>query len=220
MDQERERARLLQRASLSPSRQTDLRKRSRSVSSYSSSSDSVSTISTNRSLSPKKRRRSQQDDYLMSQEASNDQFLSEARQRKRRRSFSRSSSDSIYSRDDKRSTHQRRRRQTISPHSRGRPLESGRRRSRSRSKSFDQSRVAKARKSMAPASPQQTHHFEDVSKRPRETKSSAAFNRKNEEARISQANRSSQGRSGILRERSLSPYSRRLALTQAMNLER
>lgn len=220
-EQERERGRPIQRSPSSHQERSNLRKRSRSMPSFSSSSDSVSTISTNKSVSPKRRRHSPHDDYVMSQEVSTHRDLSNPRRGKRRRSISTSSSESDYhSRDNKRNTNRRRRRQTISPHSRGRPLHSGWRRSRSRSESVDKSRVVKGRKSLTPASPQLSHRYEDVPKRSRRKPSEARPEHRNWNSHGNQTNVSSQNKSGKPRDRSLSPYSRRLALTQAMNTEK
>jgi hypothetical protein len=195
------------------------RKRARSIS--ASASDSISTISTNPSISPKRPRRGADEPMMSQREDIN--FRSPSRDRKRRHrssSLSYSSSDRSLPRkewDD----HRRRRHRTISPESRGRPnsQRQGSRRSRSRSESIDKSRIARERKSMTPhvvdqerrrsdhiGSRMDRHGFDHGGKGDRSTHSGNA-----QQFAPSQP---------VRKERSLSPYSRRLALTQSMNMVR
>lgn len=197
------------------------RKRSRSISSYSS--DSVSTISTNRSLSPKRSRFESQDDYIISQQDQDSVPRHRFADRKRRR-------DSSYSRSDLSdySTHQslsrtpprntRRRHKTISPECRGRSNSQRRRRrsrTRSRSHGMERSRIARERYSMTPQREE-----------PERGRCRGSTKQGEGDINSSQANRQDRGMTGIRpeplvrKERSLSPYSKRLALTQAMNLGR
>jgi len=191
------------------------RKRSRSDSSYSS--DSVSTISTSHSISPKRSRFESQDDYTMSQQDQDPipQYRSVEGKKRRNSSYSRSySSDSSHhrplSRGPTRNT--RRRRKTISPERRGRSNSQGRRRrsrTRSRSHGLEKSRIAKERYSMTPQ---------------REEPAGGRYQgsaKHNENWKPLPEDRSmgTQRRSvPVRKERSLSPYSKRLALTQAMNM--
>ena len=195
------------------------RKRARSAS--SSASDSVSTISTNLSISPKRPRRDQ-DGYVTSQREDLN-FRSPSIDRKRRHrsnsSMSYSSSDHSVRRKDWGGDHRRRRHRTVSPESRGRPKSQrrGSRRSRSRSESFDKSRVARERKSMT------SHAL--VRERRRSDHVGSRMDQRafilGEGARSNDDNtRQPAPRERVRRERSLSPYSRRLALTQSMNMVR
>lgn len=99
------------------------------------------------------------------------------------------------------------------------------RRTRSRSYSRDRSRVARNRHSMTPAaSPRQASmHNEFSSMKSRGSRLCADSDRhgsifKSSNRENSQASRSGQFARQTPRERSLSPFSRRLALTQAMNI--
>ena len=197
------------------------RKRARSVS--SSASDSISTISTNLSISPKRPRRDQ-DEYMTSQREDVN-FRSPSRDRKRRHqsssSMSYSSSDHSLRRTDRGGDHRRRRHRTVSPESRGRPNSQrrGSRRSRSRSESIDKSRVARERKSMTP-------HTVDKERRRSDHLGGRmdrhGFDRRGEGVRPTESGNIRQPAPSqpVRKERSLSPYSRRLALTQSMNMVR
>lgn len=200
---------------------SESRKRSRSIS--TTSSGSVSTISTHRSVSPKRARRRGDDPYFTSQRETPEY---ESRATKRRRSSSSKSgsrsSRSISSDDDadrsgqRRSSgaNQRRRHRLSSPERRGRPdsHRGASRRTKSRSLSLERSRIAKERKSLTPASP--NHSKVD---REYQVRESHRYSEK-------PAHRSDRGKNRRLdrgqpprKERSLSPFSKRLALTQAMN---
>lgn len=199
------------------------RKRPRSISSYSATS--VSTISTNlsRSASPKRPRLS---DIRPSDKNGN---------RKRMRSSS--SSDASYSSDDpyhRRRKSQvdgpdrntRRRRSSNSPRVRGRDRDMAdkRRPPRSRSDSMDKGQIARHRNSMTP----------DI--RPIQDRSNGRAPKRhsypNDDDRYGSSYRD-RGRGErdeppakqphappVQKERSLSPFSKRLALTQAMNMGR
>jgi hypothetical protein len=197
------------------------RKRARSVS--SSASDSISTISTNLSISPKRPRRDP-DEYMTSQ-GEHLSFRSPSRDRKRRHrsnsSTSYTSSDRSVRRNGRGDDHRRRRHRTVSPESRGRPNSQrrGSRRSRSRSESIDKSRVARERKSMTP-------HIVDR-ERPRidyigNRAHDRAFDceRQGDRSPENGDTRRPAPSQPVRKERSLSPYSRRLALTQSMNIVR
>jgi hypothetical protein len=211
----------MERGSASPQQpSSQSRKRARSVS--STASDSISTISTNLSVSPKRPRRDQ-DEYMTSQ--GEDLYVrSPSRDRKRRHrsssSLSYSSSDRSSQRKDQGGDHRRRRRRTVSPELRGRPNSQrrGSRRSRSRSESFDKSRVARERRSMTP-------HVVDREQRKRDQVGSRLDHRGlgRREGGRSNGNSNPQrppASHPVRKERSLSPYSRRLALTQSMNMVR
>lgn len=193
----------------------------------SRSTDSVSTISTDRSLSPKRARRDVGDRYFHSQQESDHLPRYPSKDRKRRRksssplSESRSDSSSI---DDRRKGNGRRRHRTVSPKPRGRPTEdrrgSRRSRSRSRSQSKDQRRVARDRKSMTPM-PASADHTAEHHPTPRGQENRPAGRRGNHDSRMQHDHDISHRREEPMRkERSLSPYSKRIALTQAMNSER
>ena len=175
------------------------RSRSRSV----SLSSSVSTISTNKSRS-QSRSHSRDRSHRLQTNGETRRHRSKTppdypRKRKHR---SISSSYSRSPRSPRRapgSHHKSRRHRTISPIDRGRPssMRRGSHRSRSNSASMDKSQITKQRKSLD-AEPDFEHEgrgkrfggFRPSGQQPRE----------------------------LRRERSLSPYSKRLALTQAMNL--
>lgn len=202
-----------------------IRKQPRSVSSYSSTS--VSTISTNlsRSASPKRPRLR---DIRPSDE--NDR-------RKRRRSSSYSdvsySSDYSYHRRRKSQAggpdrNTRRRRSSNSPKLRGRDRDAGdgRRLPRSRTDSMDKGKIARHRNSMTPdVRPMQDRSNGRVPERHRHSYP-------NDDDRYGSSYRD-RGRGErdepsvkqppappVRKERSLSPFSKRLALTQAMNMGR
>jgi hypothetical protein len=199
------------------------RKRARSISTSASDSIStISTISTNPSISPKRPRRGADEPMMSQREDIN--FRSPSRDRKRRY---RSSSSLSYSSSDRSlprkewGDHRRRRHRTISPESRGRPNSQrrGSRRSRSRSESIDKSRIARERKSMTP-------HVIDQEQRRSDHIGSRmdrhGFDRggKGDTSRHSGNARQFASSQPVRKERSLSPYSRRLALTQSMNMVR
>ncbi|OJJ49577.1 hypothetical protein ASPZODRAFT_149097 [Penicilliopsis zonata CBS 506.65] len=181
------------------------RRRSRSNSSVSVSS--VSTISTSREHSASPDRQREHD-------SKKDDERALSRTRKRRYSDSPSEySDASYSsanqprsrsREWPRDKNTRRRRRESSPVERGRPRDSfgeGNRRDRTRSRSsLDKSRAAKERRSLTPEAPYQRSEASSHGMR----------------AGPGQSHLPPQPR----RERSLSPYSKRLALTQAMNIGR
>lgn len=220
---EKERGRARSRSSSPVAAPAQSRKRSRSVSS-SSSFDSVSTISTNRSHSPKRSRRLHDDDYLMSQQET-PLFGSVERKRRRRSSSSSEVSRSSSSASDRaprsrsKDRHTRRRRSSLSPLHRGRRerSESRRNRSRNRSNSMDKSQIAKQRRSMTPTSLEEISSpfppsarrggDEEGRSKKRERSDSYSADRHEERGR----------RPPAPKERSLSPFSKRLALTSAMN---
>ena len=190
------------------------RKRSRSDS--RSSFSSVSTISTvkSRSRSPHRGRQSDDSDgdqLMTSQHTSQILIPPSAHERKRRRresttSFSKSSSSespdrSRLERPSFGDRNTRRRRSSISP------VERGRRRSRSRQ---SYSRTPQRRvnsRSRSPFKYGRTHNGHGPTRDDRSRESSA---------RYGEPRRQSPPR----RERSLSPYSKRIALTQSMNVGR
>ncbi|KAL3249512.1 hypothetical protein ABHI18_011557, partial [Aspergillus niger] len=195
---------------------TQTSKRARSASSHSVSS--VSTISTSRSHS---RSPSRHADYGARKSHGRTRSISSHVSGPRKRRYSDASSHdsavSYSSRDrDSRSRSRewqgdrntRRRRRESSPEERGRPRHMSRdreRRDRSRSQSVDHSRIARARRSATPE------------KRP-ERSYPASRDYRDGPGR-SQKDGRGQGRAPPPpRERSLSPYSKRLALTQSMNM--
>jgi len=189
----------------------------------SSASDSVSTISTNPSTSPKRPRRTDEEHMTSQREDVN--FRSPSPSRDRKRSY-RSSSSMSYSSPDESSRrkvqndHRRRRQRTVSPEPRGRPSSHrrGSRRSRSRSESIDKSRVTRERKSMTPQVVERDRRRSD---HVRSNKEHRGFGGSDGDGKRPPQSGSARqpGPSQIMRkERSLSPYSRRLALTQSMNM--
>ncbi|MCJ1440081.1 MAG: hypothetical protein MMC23_000563 [Stictis urceolatum] len=224
--------------SASPSRPS--RKRSRSP---SSSGSSVSTISTNlsREATPKLKR-AYTDDFdkpLFSQQES--QIPSIAR--KRQRSSSSDSSRSSYSRRqhtkepasyyEERNT--RRRRASTSPDSRGRKSRheesSLKRRERSRDTSMDRSQIARNRYSLTPDGTHgRDHRRNDVEGlREHDGRSNGYASQRDEDRRAPHGRRPRASRDDAFggtrraeppRERSMSPYSKRMALTQAMGIGR
>ncbi|KAL2221359.1 zinc knuckle-domain-containing protein [Thermoascus aurantiacus ATCC 26904] len=215
------------------------RKRARSLSSDSSSS--VSTISTNssRSESPKPRRRY---DTRDSRERSPERTSPSPRgSRPRKRRYSDSSSEYSYSsgspvgrrhsrsreRERERDRNTRRRHRESSPEERGRRNDSARRgswRDRSRSQSMDKSRIARDRRSMTPETLRGPGHHASTrrspygeSRPPRESSYQYPERQRSERGR---RDRDGPSVPSPRRERSLSPYSKRLALTQAMSMGR
>jgi hypothetical protein len=192
------------------------RKRARSIS--SSSSHSVSTISTNlsRSISPDLR----SSHRLPNSRDGDERAPLASKDRPRKRRYSGSSSGYSHSspapdrrlspateREMERNT--RRKRRDASPTQRGRSRDSSKRgswRARSRSQSRERSRIVRGRRSMTPSSvrePTKTRHQREPDVR-----------------RGQPANVRQDQFIPPPRERSLSPFSKRLALTQAMNMGR
>ncbi|OQD77542.1 hypothetical protein PENDEC_c002G01391 [Penicillium decumbens] len=211
-DEERGRKRDLDREDTTD-RQGRSPKRTRSLSSHST--NSVSTISTNRSPSASPVRRSRHGS------PSNGRSVSPPKSRKRRYSGASESVSSYSSGARQRSRSRewtedrniRRRRRESSPEERGRHRDSGhQRRSDRRSRSVDKSRIAKERCSMTP------------SKTTDERSGTRSYrDRESPSAHVRPSGRSRQdhrARPDPPRERSLSPFSKRLALTQAMNYGR
>jgi hypothetical protein len=202
------------------------RKRSRSISSRST--NSVSTISTDRSLSPKRARRHSHDRYMTSQRDFEDLSQYPSRDRKRRRKSSSSVSDSrseLSSPVGRRKSNGRRRRRTVSPEPRGRPMAdrrgSHRSRSGSRSLSINLSRVARGRKSMTPVPTSMDRLEHDGIGRDLENKPFARDMRGGDRRDTQiHGNYLCERQAPLRKERSLSPYSKRIALTQAMNIGR
>ncbi|KAF3385493.1 hypothetical protein F1880_002118 [Penicillium rolfsii] len=195
-------------------------KRARSLS--SDSVDSISTISTNRSASASPERRSRHGSRGNGHRSLASSPPGETRKRRYSDASDGASAKSYSSGERQRSRSRsrewiedrniRRRRRESSPEERGRNRESKKHESRKadrRSPSVDKDRIAKARRSMTPDA---TYHSEKRSYRDREPLQGPG-----------QSGRSRQdprARGGPTRERSLSPYSKRLALTQSMNLGR
>ncbi|RDW76263.1 uncharacterized protein DSM5745_06255 [Aspergillus mulundensis] len=188
-------------------------KRTRSVSSDSTSS--VATISTNRSRSGSPQRERYAEPRRRSKSPTSHHLWA----RKRRHSDS-SPGDSVSSyssregsrtRSPERNT--RRRRRESSPKERGRTRDisrDGSRQTRSRSHSMDKGRVARGRRSLT------AEEIEPV-------RSYAKAFTSMDQPRVCKHERVSAERSHApppRRERSLSPYSKRIALTQAMNMGR
>ncbi len=218
------------------------RKRSRSSSSYSS----VSTISTNRSrsVSPRPSRSRDRDIYYTSQQDhpslpshGRPSFLK--RGRRTRSPSSSYSSESLSgrrkttkARDDDRNT--RRRHSAISPHERGRRHDAGATPYDrcTRSRSMDRSRIARDRRSMTPAMREGERGRHNASLTNRKADTAAEDDRRNlknsdryRRGSRAQGSPPRNGRQGAApvpprKERSLSPFSKRLALTQAMNMGR
>ena len=200
------------------------RKRSRSISSTSTSS--ISTISTDRSISPKRARRDGGDQYVLSQQEYEDPpgYLSRERKRRRKSSSSVSESRSDLSLEkDRRNGNCRRRRRTVSPEARGRPVAdrrgSRRRRSQSRNFSLNQGRVAQDRKSMTPVTAGINHPGHDCTLHTQENSRYAkdGINGGWQDA-YSGGDMKNRRKPPCRKKRSLSPYSKRIALTQAMNM--
>ncbi|BCS25648.1 uncharacterized protein APUU_50359A [Aspergillus puulaauensis] len=188
-------------------------KRSRSISSHSASS--VSTISTNRSRSRSPRR--ERYDERRGETGSKSQ---EAQSWSRKRRHSNSSSGySVSSNSSRERSHTRspgrnirRRRRESSPKERGRARSlsrDGSRRERSRNHDMDKGRGTRGRRSMNGETDLDQGY----------AKQSSSMNQPNtshDERGLDERNRAPPPR----RERSLSPYSKRIALTQAMNMGR
>ncbi|GLI73500.1 hypothetical protein PoHVEF18_001718 [Penicillium ochrochloron] len=196
-------------------------KRARSLS--SDSADSVSTISTNRSASASPKRHSRHSSRVNGRRSSASPPPGETRKRRYSDASDGSSAKSYSSGDRQRSRSRsrewtedrniRRRRRESSPEERGRNRDSKKHESRKtdrRSQSADKSRIAKARRSMTPDATYD--HSEKRSYRDREPLQ--------EPSQSGRSRQDPRARGGPPRERSMSPYSKRLALTQSMNLGR
>lgn len=192
---------------------TRSRKRSRSLDSYSS--NSVSTISTNRSLSPKRAR-------TRHREPSNGYYSGPLKRRYSSSVSSRSRSRSSSSEDPEGSNsrrssdpNQRRRHQLASPEQRGRlpSQRRGSRRTRSRSNGLDMRRIVKERKSMTPAPEGSYGSGESYKHSERNSPRDVEYNRGNPKDGFRCRRRNDDTSSGT-RQRSLSPWSKRQALTQ------
>ncbi|OJD16301.1 hypothetical protein AJ78_03513 [Emergomyces pasteurianus Ep9510] len=201
------------------------RKRVRSAS-PAYSTDSVSTISTHRSWSRSPQRK---------RNISPSPHTSREHKRKLGRSVSRDSHFSSSSAERKasgsngkeRST--RRRRGSHSPVERGRRHDSGRRgswRNRSQSQSMDRSSIAKQRRSLTPDPvdrnnryPDRGHTHRGHTDRPHSPEDIQDMPRRPAKPRRDRG-RSIPENPPPRKERSLSPFSKRLALTQAMNMNR
>lgn len=193
-------------------------KRARSLS--TSSANSISTISTNRSASasPSPDRVSKRSVHGNGQRTKTNSISPPPKSRKRRYSDASESTSSYSSgarhrsrsREWSNDRNTRRRRRESSPKERGRHRGSGGRSDR-RSYSVDKSRIAKERRSMTPPVPQ--HRSGRGADRDQESGPThpSQPGRSRHEPRV---------RPDPPRERSLSPFSKRLALTQAMNLGR
>ncbi|KAJ6131083.1 hypothetical protein N7523_001543 [Penicillium sp. IBT 18751x] len=189
-------------------------KRTRSLSSHST--DSVSTISTNRSASASPDRRSKHGSQSNGRQAVS--VSPPPKSRKRRYSDASQSASSYSSGARQRSRSRewteerniRRRRRESSPEERGRHRDPGtRRRSDRRSRSVDKSRIAKERRSITPP---ETTIDRDGRRSYRDRESPPTHQHSSGRSRQDQ-----RARPEPPRERSLSPFSKRLALTQAMN---
>ncbi|KAJ5212627.1 uncharacterized protein N7498_004273 [Penicillium cinerascens] len=213
-DEERGRKRDLDREDMTD-RQGRSPKRTRSLSSHST--NSVSTISTNRSASASPDRRSKHGSQSNGRQAIS--VSPPPKSRKRRYSDASQSASSYSSGARQRSRSRewtedrniRRRRRESSPEERGRHRDSGHRRSvrRSRSRSIDKSRIAKERRSMTPP---ETTHDRPGRRSYRDRESPPGYTHPSGRSR-----QDHRAQPDPPRERSLSPFSKRLALTQAMN---
>ena len=211
------------------------RKRSRS----SHSSTSVSTISTNlsrsRSPSPRRSKSHRDDAYHTSQRTtSKPPFLKDATRKRQRSSSSSAASYSSgssaerppASRHNVDDRNTRRRRSSISPDARGRDRDfyrkRGNRRSSSRNNSMDRSKVARNRNSMTPGIMNSNHdrHNEGRSQHVRDHERRYSNDNERYGRRDEKPAQHAPPPPPIRKERSLSPFSKRLALTQAMNMGR
>lgn len=192
--------------------------RSRSRSTSIPSSDSVSTISTSRSESPaaKRGRQRARDEYMTSQPAEFDLSCSPPGGPKRKRRSSSGRSSQSASPPRRADEHKMRRHRLKSPRNRGRHDSIRRGSHRSRSASLDKSQIAKSRKSLDSAADEETrtsssqrHQPKDMDHHPTECHEFEGDSRAGDQHRHRPSRR---------KQRSLSPYSRRLALTQAMNM--
>ena len=213
----------------------------------SSSSSAVSYVSKSSHARPSNSRSRRHDDTRRqgSRSRHGEHAVSHSATRKRRRessSPSRSYSSDYSMRQQRRDRYgdgtrdgdrnTRRRRSSVSPDTRGRdrspPRGAGKRRTMSRSDSMDRSRVAQSRHSMTPTSPPL---------RPLQARANGrglasnldSMRRKDQNAKDPNIRSSTRSGGGsfenrpqqappLRKERSLSPFSKRLALTQAMNM--
>ena len=217
----------------------------RSRSSSSSFSSSVSTISTNRSRSVSSKRSKKSHHFERDTRIERGHSS-----RKRRRSLSTSSSGSYSSyssssrsppprRDRYEERNTRRRHSSNSPQARGRDRHSGGgrrvpRRSRSRTDSMDRSRIARNRNSLTPDV--RSNHERGTKHRSPWLHRDRRYSNTDDDDRYGGGRRRSGPRDDFRREspaqkrapptpevrqeRSLSPFSKRLALTKAMNMGR
>ncbi|KAL1956959.1 hypothetical protein VTO42DRAFT_6448 [Malbranchea cinnamomea] len=198
------------------------RKRARSISSHSSSS--VSTISTGRSRSPTPpaRRDVSRSPYRsgnrkrrMSESSSNESYFSDHHSEDNRTRSGRPRSRERYT---------RRRRKSRSPNERGRRSNADRRgswRTRSRSESMDRSRIAKGRRSLTPYTVEERNASRSPVRRESIDGDLSPGRRGVESPELSRHDQDiSRRRTPPPRHRSLSPYSKRLALTQALGMSR
>lgn len=208
----------------------------------SCSSDSAVSYTTESSIEKPSKERFERREARRDRGSKSRDGLNGPRKRRRNTSSSSGSYSSDYSigrqrrnrsrdgeRDGDRNT--RRRRSSVSPDTRGRdrspPRKGGKRLTISRSDSMDKGRIARARQSLTPRSPpsrERAYGREQVSDNP-------ADSVRHRGGRANDANtpfRGPNGREGTTskppqqppprKERSLSPFSKRLALTQAMNM--
>ncbi|KAL4975448.1 zinc knuckle-domain-containing protein [Aspergillus desertorum] len=190
-------------------------KRTRSLSSASASS--VSTISTNRSRPISPRREGYEKKRGESKARSQTSHHSWSRKRRYSDSSSGYSVSSCSSKERSRTRsperNTRRRRRESSPKERGRPRDisrDGSRRGRSRSHSLDKERVARGRRSL-------THEETDPDRSYAKPYTSRSQPKASYHERVGVGRKHAQLPP---RQRSLSPYSKRIALTQAMNMGR
>ncbi|KAI2790489.1 hypothetical protein POX_d06005 [Penicillium oxalicum] len=187
----------------------------------SGSIDSVSTISTNRSVSVSRERSKRRGSRTPDRGGSASPQPNDSRKRRYSDASEDGSAKSYFSDDEQRSRSKewieerniRRRRRESSPEERGRHRASATRDSRKsdrRSKSLEKSRIAKQRRSMTPDAAYD--HSDRRTYRDRDSLEG--------QSKAGRSRQEPRGREGPPRERSLSPYSRRLALTQSMNLGR
>jgi len=223
LEEERGRKRVVEGDGFGPA-PGDSRKRARSISSYSSSS--VSTISTNYSRS---RTPQQHKDFSPSPSRSPTREREMSASPSERSYFSASSVERRGSRSEKRERNTRRRRQMCSPSERGRHYDSDRRgswRTRSRSESMDKSRIAKQRRSLTPGMLDPSGIYSGRERNPyldnKEPHRGEPAHQVKPQPRESPDDGDRTGYRALhpRKGRSLSPFSKRLALTQAMNMGR
>lgn len=185
-----------------PDRSKPQRQRSVSV----SSDDSVSTISTSRSRTPPHKQKNDLDHTRRGRvRQSRSRSTSKPRKRKLRdSSVSHSPPPRVHS------TNKNRRYRSSTPEDRGRPTDDrrGSRRSRSRGMSSNRSEVTKQRRSLDEVHESNGRGIGDFQLEGRSRD------------RVGYRQAQQPTRKEPRKERSLSPYSRRLALTQAMNMGR
>jgi hypothetical protein len=206
------------------------RKRSRSMSSFSS----VSTISTSRSISP--RRDTRDDDrYITSQQSPQESLNQSTPNRKRPRPSSSSSrgytpesSTDRMGRPRSEERISRPRREFLSPDERGRRRSRssegrhGQQGHKSRSSNLDRSQIARHRRSLTP---ENNHNYYDHDRNDRRRPNGSYAEKSHQQNGTSRKRtpdrpRDQHRRRSPPREKSLSPFSKRLALTQAMNMGR